>query len=193
MSPQCAPPVAAPSASWRATIGAAARLAGQILAFIALSGVVVAVTGPGAARRSLRFPFTGVPATAGEALAIFGHNLRTLAGVLGLLLIAQAPLQAGLRPGTATRIAQVAGEFLISAVIAVNVFVIGMALAGYGPRMVRALLPHGPVELAAYALILALYQQGSHARLDRRHAVGVIAASIALLALAAGLEAFVTP
>ena len=44
--------------------------------------------------------------------------------------------------------------------IAANVLVVGAALGAYGERMVRAMLPHGPVELAAYALALALYLQG---------------------------------
>ena len=44
-------------------------------------------------RRWLQFPFRGVPARAGEAVAIFTHNGRVLAGVFGLVLIAQLALR----------------------------------------------------------------------------------------------------
>ena len=38
--------------------------------------------------------------------------------------------------------------------------VVGAAIGAYGTRMVGAMLPHGPVELAAYSLALALYLHG---------------------------------
>ena len=57
--------------------------------------------------------------------------------------------------------------------------------------MARAELPHGPVELAAYALALALYLQGRRRALPRSHLARVVAVSVALLAIAAGLETFV--
>ena len=42
------------------------------------------------ARRWLAFPFTGIPARPDVAAGIFLHNLRALAAVGGLLLIAQS-------------------------------------------------------------------------------------------------------
>jgi hypothetical protein len=56
--------------------------------------------------------------------------------------------------------------------------------------MVRAMLPHGPFEVAAYSLALALYLQGRHRPLPAVRTTRTIAASVALLALAALLEAF---
>ena len=69
--------------------------------------------------------------------------------------------------------------------------VVGASLGAYGTRMVRAALPHGPVELAAYSLALALYLQGRREPLPSRHGRDVGALSIAALALAAVLETFV--
>jgi hypothetical protein len=71
------------------------------------------------------------------------------------------------------------------------VLVVGAGLGAYGWRMARAELPHGPVELAAYALALALYLQGSKRALPSRHLARVVAMSAALLAFAAVLETFV--
>ncbi len=80
---------------------------------------------------------------------------------------------------------------MLGAGVAANVIVVGAGLGAYGARMIRALLPHGPVELAAYSLALALYLEGRQRPLGIRHAVAVGALSVAALALAAVLETFV--
>ena len=51
------------------------------------------------------------------------------------------------------------GEVILAGAITANVAVVGAALGAYRERMVLALMPHGPVELAAYALAVALYLQ----------------------------------
>ena len=58
--------------------------------------------------------------------------------------------------------------------------------------MARAMLPHGPVELAAFALALALYLQGRRRALPVRYLVTTGAISVMLLAGAAVLETYVT-
>jgi hypothetical protein len=57
--------------------------------------------------------------------------------------------------------------------------------------MLRATLPHGPFELAAYSLALAPYLQGRRRSLPLRLLLPVAALSIAALALAAVLETYV--
>jgi hypothetical protein len=91
----------------------------------------------------------------------------------------------------AQRLILAAGELILTGVIAANVLVLGAGLGAYGERMARAELPHGPVELAAYALALALYRQGRKRILPAGHLAKVAAVSVALLALAATLETFV--
>jgi len=83
------------------------------------------------------------------------------------------------------------GELILAGAIVANLLVVGAGLGAYGERMARAELPHGPVELAAYALALALYLQGRKRILPAGHLAKVVAASVALLALAATLETFV--
>ena len=147
-----------------------------------------------AARRWLAFPFAGIPARPSTAAIIFSHNLRALAAVCGLLLIAQSAYWSAARPrepGPAHRTLRWLGEALLAAAVAANLLVIGASFGAYGTRMVRAALPHGPVELAAYSLALALYLQGRTRALPARHMLAVLALSVATLALAAVLETYV--
>jgi hypothetical protein len=174
------PLTASRPAAGRATLILAARLA------------TVALTAAAPARRWLAFPFTGVPATPGEALSIFAHNLRLLAAAAGLLLIAQSPLRAGFVPGRASRALRAGGELVLGGVALANIALVGAALGAYGSRMAGALLPHGPVELAAYAFMGALYLRGRDAVLSGRAIATTATTSVALLALAAVLETFVT-
>ena len=147
------------------------------------------------ARRWLAFPFSGIPARPSTAAIIFSHNIRALAAICGLLLIAQsAPLEgsaAGTEPGPTHRTLRWLGEALLGAAVAANLIVIGASFGAYGTRMLRAVLPHGPVELAAYSLALALYLQGRTRALPARHMLAVVGLSVLILALAAVLETYV--
>jgi hypothetical protein len=176
-----------------ATARLAARTAGVITIAVVLIALVVRAGFAADARRWLAFPFTGIPASPGETASIFIHNLRALAAIFGLLLIAQSGCWAARdgQPGVVHQTLRRLGEALLGAAVAANVIVVGASFGAYGTRMVRAALPHGPVELAAYALALALYLQGRNRRLPIRHVLAVAALSISVLALAAVLEAFV--
>jgi hypothetical protein len=77
---------------------------------------------------------------------------------------------------------------VIAGAVTGNVLVIGAAIGGYGTRMLVAMLPHGPVELAAYSLALGLYVRGRGRALPTGGIAIVACASVALLALAAALE-----
>jgi hypothetical protein len=173
------------------TAALAIGVAGILLAAIAVVAVLVRVTGGAAVREWLAYPFTGVPATTGEAGVIFAHNTRALLGVLGLLLIAQVAAHQPDGPGRAQKAVRIAGETVLAGIVAANVFVVGAALGAYGPRMVRAVLPHGPVELAGFATAIALYLQGRHRALPTRQLLLTSAVSVLLLAMAALLEALV--
>ncbi len=83
-----------------------------------------------------------------------------------------------------------AGEALLAGTIAINVLIVGAGVGAYGDRMARALLPHGPVELGAFAAALALYLQGRRQRLPLRHILTVTVPCLGLLAVAAALETF---
>jgi hypothetical protein len=174
------------------TVGLAVRVA-----LLALSGVLVVaglvrVVFAGQAREWLGYSFPGVPARADVAVGIFAHNGRAILGVFGLLLIAQLASRRPGGPGRTQRGILLAGEVILAGVMVANVVVVGAGLGAYGARMARADLPHGPVELAAYALALGLYVQGRKRALPIARLTKTIAASVALLALAAVLETLTT-
>ena len=75
--------------------------------------------------------------------------------------------------------------------VLVNTALVGAALGAYGARMAVAMLPHGPVELAAYALALALYLHARRHALSVRRVAATAAACLSLLAVGAVLETFV--
>jgi hypothetical protein len=168
------------------------RVVAALLAVIAATGTVIRLVAAAPTRRWLDYPFTGVPARPGEAAVIFAHNGRALFGVFGLLLIAQVALREPAGPGSVQHALRSAGESLLAGLIAANVLVVGASLGAYGPRMARAMLPHGPLELAAFALALALYLQGRRRARPVRYLLTTGATSVLLLAAAAALETFVT-
>ena len=143
------------------------------------------------ARRWLGYRFPGVAAHLPTTVWILAHNARGLAGVLGLLMVAQLAARSP-DPARAQLVLRSAGEVVIAGAIAANVLVIGAAIGGYGTRMLVAMLPHGPVELAAYSLALALYLTGRRRALPAARMAMVACASVALLALAAALETWVS-
>ena len=125
------------------------------------------------------------------AIGIFAHNPEA-SGVFGLLLVAQLAARS---TGPAPRAAgahDLAGEVILVGAIAANVLVVGAAIGAYGPRMVVAMLPHGPIELAAYSLALGAVPPGPPPSAAPRPRGQGRRASVALLALAAALETWVT-
>jgi hypothetical protein len=161
------------------------------LAGVLLVAVMVDLALAGQARTWLDYGFRGLPARPEVAAWIFVHNARAIGGVFGLLLVAQLAARRLGGPRLAERLILATGELILAGVVAANVLVVGAGLGAYGWRMARAELPHGPVELAAYALALALYLQGRRRALPARHLFRVVGAGVALLALAAALETFV--
>ena len=185
-------PGAAPGPSFRDTIRLTARVAVLLVGLMTASAAVTRVGAAAATRRWLAYPFTGVPTRLDEAGAILAHNGRAVLGVYGLLLIAQLTLREPAQPRRARRTLQSLGEAVLCGLAAANTVLVGAALGAYGSRMARAMLPHGPVELAAFALALALYLQGRRRALPVRYLVMTGAISVILLAGAAVLETYVT-
>lgn len=173
------------------------KLAGAFAAVLTLAcggiALIVRAWFADQARRGLAFPFTGIPARPDVAANIFSHNLRALAAIGGLLLIAQSVHWTGREdePTRASATVRLLCEGLLGAALAANLIVVGASFGAYGTRMLRAAMPHGPLELAAYSLALALYQQGRRRALPARHVLAVGALSVATLALAGVLETYV--
>jgi len=176
----------------QSTVHVAGIVAAALTAAAMLTAAVVHLALAGEARRWLDYKFPGVPAHLSTALWILAHNARGLAGVLGLLVIAQLAARS-VGPARAQLVLRSAGEVILAGAITGNVVVIGAAIGGYGMRMLVAMLPHGPVELAAYSLSLGLYLRGRRRALPKARMAMVACASVALLALAAALETWVSP
>jgi hypothetical protein len=191
-SPDTAP--APPSPSTRAAVtnavGHALRLAGVLTAAALLVALWVGLFAAAQARDLLGYTFPGVPARPDTAVLIFKHNCGELLGILAVLLFRQLAA----RDPAATRSQRLVGaigEAILAFVVLVNVVVVGAGIGAYGTRMLVALLPHGPVELAAYANALALYSRGRDRPLGAAELARAIGMSVALLALAAVLETWV--
>ena len=160
-----------------------------IAACIVLAGVV-AMAAPVQARGWLGFTFPGLAARPAVAVGILAHNLRSLSGVFVLLIFARLAPRA---PDKRTaRLGVRLGELILAGAITANVVVVAAALGAYRERMVMALMPHGPVELAAYSLAIALYLQDRRRNLPAAYVAKVAVACVALLAIAAVLETWVS-
>ena len=199
-------PAASPTAATAPTASAApetpARLQRRELARLAiLIGVVaiaacmvlagvVAMAAPVQARGWLGFTFPGVAARPAVAVGIFAHNLRSLSGVFVLLIFAR--LAARAPDKRSARLAVRLGEVILAGAITANIAVVAAALGAYQQRMVLALMPHGPVELAAYSLAIALYLQDRRRNLPAAYVAKAGATCVALLAIAAVLETWVS-
>jgi hypothetical protein len=171
----------------------AVGIAGALTVAVLAVGVAVHITAVASASRLLGFHFAGIPARATVAATVFVHNLHALLAIAGALLVAQMPylVDRAADPGRSQRMLRVVCEVGLAGAVAANVMVIAVSFGAYGSRMARAALPHGPIELAAYSLALALYIQGRHRVVPARHILAVALLSTTLLAAAAAVETFV--
>jgi hypothetical protein len=157
--------------------------------------IVIRVGWAPAARRTLGFAFAGVPARVGTAASILAANGRLLLAVLAAVLVAQSPWLPGLgaRPGPVTIVLRTAIDVVLVLAVAANVGLVGAALGAYGMRMLVAMLPHGPLELAAFATALALYRDARRGPLPLRRVLTVAGGCLAALSVAALMETFLVP
>ncbi len=95
------------------------------------------------------------------------------------------------RPGQSAHTLAIVGDTVLCLHVAFNTIVVGAGIGAYGARMLVALLPHGPVELVAFAAALSLYRRARRGPVTRRAAALRMGACATGLALAAALETFV--
>lgn len=142
------------------------------------------------ARATLDFGFAGVPHTFGTAAGIFANNARVLAAILVACLAVQ--VGRGLtEPAFARTVGQaiaVICDATLLVLCCLQIVVIGAAYGAYGLQTVRATVLHGPFELAAFSIGLALYLSARCEPLCWRRFVSTSASALALLAAGAVLE-----
>ncbi|RKQ90826.1 hypothetical protein C8N24_0641 [Solirubrobacter pauli] len=172
------------------------RASGVAMTLVAATAFVAAVVHlafAGSARQLLDFPFAGLEPVPGTAAAILATNLRLLIGVIAATVIVQSPWCAKrheARSGIGL-IVVAALDTLIALEVFLNALVVGASLGAYGWRMVLAVLPHGPLELAAFASALALYVRSRSERMPAPLIARVAFVGFGALLLAAVLETYV--
>lgn len=154
-------------------------------------------------RHLVRLGFAYVPHQWSQAAAILAINARHLwlpLLIMATLIQARWELRTDLGRRRFTRLFDFGLVCLVGFVWA---FPVGVAVGAYGTRMLCAMLPGGPIEVAAYALATSvylhsrrtqiLYLSEGHPRLQRvdaAHAMRAAALSGALLVIAALVETF---
>jgi hypothetical protein len=171
--------------------GAAGRVAAYLIGLAAATAGVVAVAAAGPARELLGFTFPGVEDRLSEVVSILANNLRVLAAVF--VACAAAQLSRSAPNVESGRVVVLLCDGVLAVVAAWHALLVGAGVGAYGGRMLATLVPHGPVELAAYSLALGLYVTARRERLERRRWLAAGAASAIGLLLAAVLEVYVTP
>jgi hypothetical protein len=163
-----------------------------MVVLIAPLALAAAVIDPRRERAQLRYGFAHVPHTGAQMLAILGSNLTVL-----LVFLVMAVLVQSRRACRTTRGRRVYVGYcdliVILPVLHNLVLAIGTGVGAYGWRMVIAMLPAGPLELAAYALAASVYLRSRRTQFSPREIetpTAVAALSVALLAVAAGVETF---
>jgi len=175
--------------------GTAALLAAFAVVVVA-AAAVVHLAAAAHARDWLAFTFSGVPGTADQALSIFTNNARLLVAALAAcvvlqgssLIAAAADAQPRRWQPTAVHVCDV----VLGALAVINLAMVGAAIGAYGDRVVKHLLPHGPVEALAFAFVLVLYARCRRGPVPRRDFLRLGGLAVSTLAIAALLETFVT-
>jgi hypothetical protein len=169
-----------------------ALLTGGVAAVIAGA---VSLAAADQAREWLGFSFTGVPPRIGEAATILIDNARFVLGFGAAAFLSQLRLRrrpTWTRTGAAGLLGSVAVAVELVVLIAAlfNVALVGLAVGGYGWRMIPALLPHGPFEVCAFCIAANLFLNARRRPLAGREWIVAALASLSLLTVAAVLETF---
>lgn len=140
-------------------------------------------------------PFPKLVPSVGEVGSILLHNGRILLAAIGAALAVNSPWLAGasqpVEQGWGWKATRALCDVVLALGVARNLLTVGIGLGAYRERMVLAILPHGPVELAAFSCGLALYLMARRGPVDRRVWLTLAAGGGLLLAVAAPLEVFV--
>jgi hypothetical protein len=140
-----------------------------------------------AARRLLRVHFVAVPHHAGDALGIWLHNATIVLGFAIFLGCAQLAQRAPDAARTEWAILR-AGDGAMFIWATWTAVLAGVLAGAYGSVQIRAFLPQGPVEIAAWALLIALYIRVRRQRLAAGTTALLLAVVLVMLALSAVLE-----
>ena len=175
-----------------AELGLAARVAAILVALTAATAVGVRVAAPETARELLGFDFGGVPRRPDQVVGIFANNLRVLGALLAACAAAQLARHAVTARWEQTLLRAVTSvcDVAVIAGCALHLLLIGSALGAYGRRTLELVLAHGPFELVAFSLALALYVDARRMRLPVERVLDVALLAPVALAFGAVLEVY---
>lgn len=167
----------------------AALAALALIAAVALATHVVT----GGATRPLATNVDGIPNQAREAVSILTHNaLQALPVVIAGAVLDRLRVHSPQR-NTPPPLIRATLDGTVAVIAAKNLLALGVALGRYTTSGAMAMLPHGPVELAGFALVLGLYTIARHRRVTAVQWIAGLAGATILLAVAALLETYLTP
>lgn len=171
-----------------------------LVAVCGVAALAVSVFAAADVRDLLGYGFDGIPDRVGEVGAILLNNLRMLAGVFAAAAVAQ--LARGVATDGSALGALVSGfgralawvcDLAVAGSALGHALLIGAATGAYGDRLLSFLLPHGPFELAAYSVALALYVEVRRGAVPARRWIASAAVAVGALALGAPLEVYLAP
>jgi hypothetical protein len=139
------------------------------------------------ARRLLRVHFTGVSHDASAAAGIWAHNTRIFIGFAVFLTCAYF-IQRDERAARIERAILTACDGALLLWATGTAALAGVLAGAYGLAQIRVFLPQGPVELTAWALLIALYAEVRRQRVGARPAACQLALILLLLAASSVLE-----
>jgi hypothetical protein len=155
----------------KSTLALAAGLWSGAMAVIAVVGGLAAAAGPEALRDGLGFTFPARARLVDFAVVAL-HNL----GLVGALLVAAR------RP-------RLSIDLFVALSSVANVVLVGLALGGYGARLIEHAAAYGVCELAGFSFTLAIYIDARRGRHPPTRVCELLAAL--LVVFAAALETVV--
>lgn len=141
----------------------------------------------GASRLALVVP-ASTPGSLTDAAAIFLNNLEVCALLVGATLFQPRGvpgLTSGFIPRWMTDIA-------VALVVGLNLIALGGAIGALGFHALVRVMPHAPLELGGYLVVVLAYLEARRGELDRRDAVRRFALAVGLLACGALVESYVS-
>lgn len=165
----------------------AAAVMAYLLAVAVACAAITRVTFAVPARRLLRVHFTSVSHDAAAAAGIWIHNARIFLGFAVFLACAYF-IQRDEPSARIERAILWACDGALFWWATGTAALAGVLTGAYGLAQIRAFLPQGPVELTAWALLIALYVQVRRQRVGAWRAVCQLALILLILAAAAVLE-----
>jgi hypothetical protein len=164
-------------------------LAGGLLAVTTAAALLTGLLFPGQARAVLAVHFVRIPATSGQALAIWLHNARVVIGV-GVFAAARHVSRAFVDDAFAVwdRAIVALCDGMLGLWAVGSSLTAGVLLGAYGTRQLEAFLPDGPVEVAAWLLLLVLYLDVRQGRATASQTTSQLGVVLTVLGVAALLE-----